>query len=206
MGRLLPLLTRVLGALAVLGLAGCFNTAPTHFYVLTPLPGSELGSRGMAAAEAPAVGLGPLTLPPYLDRPQIVTRASQARLMLGEFDHWAAPLHDSVLRTLAENLAALIPTDRMLTFPWPRPATVDYQVVIDLVRFDGNLGGDAVLVARWRILDKDAKERLMKKSHYSVASGAPDYEAMANALSRALESLSREIATAINLTQARSQR
>ena len=128
------------------------------------------------------------------------------RLNLGEFNHWAAPLKESVLRVLAENLSALIPTDRVLTFPWPRPATIDDQIIIDLIRFDGTLGGEVVLLARWRILDKDGKERLMKRSHYHTASGTQDYEAMVNAMSRMLESLSREIATALNLTRAKSQR
>ena len=203
MRRYLTELTRVMGAVALLVLGGCAHTAPTNFYVLTPLPSLEIGTRAMAATEGPEIGLGPLTLPPYLDRPQIVTRSGQAKLNLGEFDHWAAPLHDSMLDVLAENLSILIPTDRVLTYPWPRLTSIDYQISIDMFRFDGALGGEVVLLARWRILDKDGKERLMKKSYYHTASGSQDYEAMANTLSRMLESLSREMATALNLLRAR---
>jgi uncharacterized lipoprotein YmbA len=203
MRRHLTEFTRVMGAVALLVLGGCAHTAPTNFYVLTPLPSSDIGTRAMTAADGPAVGLGPLTMPSYLDRPQMVTRSGQARLNLGEFDHWAAPLQDSVLHVLAENLSILIPTDRVTTYPWPRTATLDYQISLDMLRFDGVLGGDVVLLARWRILDKDGKERLMKKSYYHAASGSQDYEAMANTLSRMLESLSREMATALNLTRAR---
>ena len=66
---------------------------------------------GTAAAQGPVIGVGPITVPKYLDRPQIVTRSGRNQLALGEFDRWAEPLQDNVLRVLAENLAFLIPTD-----------------------------------------------------------------------------------------------
>ena len=58
-----------------------------------------------------------MTLSPYLDRLPIVTRASRARLVLGEFDQWAALLQDLVTRALAENLSLLIPTERVVLHP-----------------------------------------------------------------------------------------
>jgi hypothetical protein len=39
---------------------------------------------------------------------------------LGEFDQWAAPLQDTFVRVLAENLSLLLGTDRVLLHPWPR--------------------------------------------------------------------------------------
>ena len=47
--------------------AGCSN-APTRFYVLAP------GEMTAVTAPALSVGLGPIGLAGYLDRPQIVTR------------------------------------------------------------------------------------------------------------------------------------
>ena len=57
---------------------GCVRSSqPSNFNVLTPLASSERlpplpgGERGLS------LGVGPVTLPPYLDRPEIVTRPSQ---------------------------------------------------------------------------------------------------------------------------------
>jgi uncharacterized lipoprotein YmbA len=81
--------------------------------------------------------VGPITLPKYLDRPQIVTRSGRNPLTLAEFDRWAKPLQDNVSRVLAENLARHIPTDHILLHPWPRSAPVDYQVAVEHLRWGG---------------------------------------------------------------------
>ncbi len=69
---------------------------------------------------------------------------------------------------------------------------------MDVIRFDGSLGGDVSLIARWAILGgKERKLVFGRKSVIIEPSGAQGYEAMVVANSRALEKLSREIAEAI---------
>jgi uncharacterized lipoprotein YmbA len=143
------------------------------------------------------IGLGPVTLPPYLDRPQIVTRTSRAKLDLAEFDQWAAPLQDTAARVLAENLSLLIPTDRVLLHPWPRAAEIDYQAIVDITQFDGTTGGEVVLVARWSIVGADGKELMLRKARFNTPAGGQNYEATVTAMSRTLEALSRDIAATI---------
>ena len=178
----------------LISLGGCTTTPPTNFYILTPLPSAESLGPATVAAGGPSIGIGPVTLPQYLDRPQIVTRASRARLNLGEFDQWAAPLKDIVASVLAENLSMLMSTDHIAVYPWPRSTTIDYQIMVDVTRFDGEMGGEVLLLARWSIVGKDGKEWVKKKSRFSQPAGAPDYEATVTAMSRALERLSRDIA------------
>jgi uncharacterized lipoprotein YmbA len=84
--------------------------------------------------------VGPITFPKYLDRPQIVTRASRKHLTLGEFDRWAGLLQGNVSRVLAEKLALLIPTDHILLQAWPRATNPDYQVRGEVLHFEGWLG------------------------------------------------------------------
>ncbi len=178
----------------LMNLGGCTTTPPTNFYVLTPLPSAESLGLATVAAGGPSIGIGPVTLPQYLDRPQIVSRLSRARLNLGEFDQWAAPLKDIVASVLAENLSMLMSTDHIAVYPWPRSTTIDYQIMVDVTRFDGKMGGEVLLLARWSIVGKDGKEWVKKKSRFSQPAGAPDYEATVTAMSRALERLSRDIA------------
>jgi uncharacterized lipoprotein YmbA len=69
---------------------------------------------------------------------------------------------------------------------------------MDVTRFDGPLGGDVSLIARWAILEgKERKLVSVRKSTIIEPSGAQGYEAMVAADSRALEKLSREIAETI---------
>jgi uncharacterized lipoprotein YmbA len=181
---------------SLLGISGCATTAPTRFYLLMPMLDSAT-VRPFAPARHLAIGVGPVTMPPYLNRPQIVTRASSARLDFAEFDQWAAPLPDSVTRVVAENLSLLIPTDRVALHPWPRATSVDYQVSIAVDRFDGAAGGEVMLLGHWSLWDADGNELVMRKVRFSVPTGGPEYEALVSAMSRTLADLSQDIATTV---------
>jgi uncharacterized lipoprotein YmbA len=193
-----PLLRRLASVALValcLGLGACAST-PSRFYILNTLPASETVPAA-AAEQGPAVGVGPITFPKYLDRPQIVTRAGRNQLTLAEFDRWAEPLQDNVSRVLAEDLARLIPTDHILLNPWPQSTTLDYQVQVEVLQFDGWLGGDSAFVARWSLLDQGEHELMNRKFYLDAPTGGRDYDAMVVAMNQMLEALSRDIAAAI---------
>ena len=128
----------------LVGLGGCGSTQDTRFYVLTSLPATERPSDASSGLK-PAIGLRPVGMPEQLDRPQIVTRVGENMLHLAEFDQWAAPLRENFTRVLAENIAILVPTDRVVVFPWPTASPIDYEVAVEVARFEGTLGGIACL-------------------------------------------------------------
>ena len=75
---------------------------------------------------------------------------------------------------------------------------MDYQIVVDVLQFDGTRGGEAVLAARWSLLGEDEQTVLTtKKTHVTHHPTSQDYEALVEAMSQNLEDLSREIAEAI---------
>ncbi len=182
---------------ALLALAGCAGNAPSRFYFLSPLP--EAG--GPSGASTPdrdvAVGIGPVRLPEYLQRAQIVTRTGPNEFQLSEFNQWAGPLEAEFSRVLAENLSVLLPTYRVAVFPWARPYPAQYRVQVTVVRFEADASGEVGLVARWGILGKDGKDVLHTQSSLRETGGRQDYQATVAAMSRALAGLSREIATAL---------
>jgi uncharacterized protein len=180
---------------SLLGLGACAS-APSRFYLLNTLSTSET-IKGPGAAQGPVIGVGPITLPKYLDRPQIVTRVGRNQLALSEFDRWAEPLQDNVLRVLAEHLACLVPTEQVLRQACPRSATLDYQVTVDMRQFDGSLGGESRLLALWSVLDGAELPLLSQRAFLNVPVGWGDYDAMVAAMSELLARLSRDIAVAI---------
>lgn len=201
-----PVTAVTLGALLMV-LAGCASTPPSRFYVLSPLPSFGTERQELANERCLAIAIGPIELSAYLDRPQIVTRLSPNELKLAEFDKWAEPLKDNFSRVLAENLSALLCVDAIAWFPRGGPTPIDYRVEVNVIRLDGNLGGNASLVARWTVYAEDeGKVLLARKSSFSEAIGAQDYKALVSAQSRMIAALSQEIGDAIRARMSRSIR
>ena len=198
MHRLLRTRVLIPCGVALFVLSGCFgSTPPTQFYLVPSMTGGDTAPPASAGQRDLTLGVGPVTVPPYLDRPQIVTRTSRAKLALADFDQWAGPLADTIARVLSEDLALVIPTERVVHYPWPRNIDPDYQVTVDVLQFDRGPGGEVVLVARWGLVDRDGKELVMRTSRLSQAAGGADYEATVTAMGRALEVLAQDMATTL---------
>ncbi|WP_342346406.1 PqiC family protein [uncultured Nitrospira sp.] len=182
----------------VLNALGCGTSQPSHFYLLRAVSPPSVSGLSDTKPSSLSFGLGPVTLPKYLDRPQIVTKTSAHEVELAEFHKWAEPLSENVSHVLTENLSALLSTDRILQYPWRSSITLDYQIAVDVLQFDATMGGEAVLVARWSLLGGDGHTALItKKTQVTHRPTSQNYEALVEAMSRNLEDLSREIAEAI---------
>ena len=86
----------------VLALAGCMSVAdPTKHYVLSPT--SPRDPTPTSSASSVAVGVGPVLIPGYLDRVQIVTRDANDEVAVAMYDRWAEPL-ESVSRKCSRTI------------------------------------------------------------------------------------------------------
>lgn len=197
--RELALGALVLGTVIGVG-SGCLGGAsvPLRFYTLAPLAALQTEADATGVGRGAPIVLGPVTMPGYLDRIQIVTRRGRDEIELGEFDLWSDPLKDGATRVLGENLAALLRENRVSVLPRRGSEPVKYTVAVDVARFEGVGGGDVALEARWRIVGVDGKELTVRRSTFTETTGAPGYGALVAAMSRALGALSRDIATAIS--------
>jgi len=184
----------VLLVLSVVCLSACAGkSASSTFYVLSSLPQPTV-----SAAEGTTIGVFPVAMPEYLDRPQIVTRVSENEIKLDEFSRWAEPLKESFTRALVQNLSSLLKTAKVIKTTESIHLPVTLQVWAEVVQFDGSLGGDVVLIVKWGVFEQEGKKLLLgKRSSYKEPTGAASYEAFVAAESRAVAALSREIAEAI---------
>ena len=175
-------------------LAGCGKSAPTHFYSLnTAAPKTDT----VPAGPCQSVGIGPVDLPAYLDRSQIVTRLGDNQMHLADFDQWIESPHDNFQRALTDNLSRLICAKPLFTYPWPVGGHPDRQVVIQVARFDGALGQEAVLRVSWSVLDADNKTLDWRSTDYREAVQGPDYAALAAAQSRLVEKFAKDVAASL---------
>lgn len=184
-------------ALVVL-LTGCGHTPPSNFYLLQSMPGATKVRQTPSTRQGLAICVGPVMLPKYLDRPQIVTMTKTSEVKLSSFHRWAGPLQDNFTGVLAENLSQLLGTDRITIFPRETAVSSDYQIMVTVIRFDGEFGGDVFLSARWSLFGKGGEKQLLtKKTDITESTGASGYETLVSAQSRAVAELSKEIAGAI---------
>ena len=145
-----------------------------------------------------SIGVGPIKLPEYVNRPQIVTRTSPNELSLSSFEQWAEPLTDSVPRMLAENLSRLVCTKEVVLFPWRPSLMPEYRVEVEVLQMDGTLGSTVSLEAWWSVAyGGDKKARLTRKTTYSEPVAGKGYDTLVQAHSNALAALSRDIAGAL---------
>jgi hypothetical protein len=195
---------RVLSVAAFVALAGCAVTDPTEYYTLgqptvNAVEGRASGATsqsGVAQSDIRGIGVGPIIIPAYLDRTQIVTRSGADQVDLSTFHRWAEPLPDGIARILAEEIGARVPTDRIVMFPWRGVVaqTIQYQVVVGVMRFDGRPGGNITLDTRWRILATNGDELAFKRSTLVEAAAGSGYQPMVAAMTRAVLTLGQEIA------------
>jgi uncharacterized protein len=178
--------------------AGCAGSPQPRFYLLgnpEPEPAQAVASPGDRCL---SLGIGPITIAHYLDRPQIATRTNANQINLAEFDRWSETLQDSVAGILAKNLSQAVCTKAILSFPWRGGSAIDYQIELHVARLDGTLGGDVFLEASWTIYSGDGKKMLLSKtSRRTEATSGKDYHALVVAESRALRAVSTEIAESI---------
>ena len=181
---------------SILIMSSCSTGPPTRLYVLTSLARVESVPQAMGRRDV-AIGVGPVELPQYVNRLQIVTGDNSPELQSSYSAQWAEPLQDGFTRVLAENLSLLLATDRVVIFPW-KSFVPEYQVVIEVTRFVGQTGGEVSLAALWSILSKNGKDVLVsKKSSFHESTGSSEYAALAAAMSRTIAALSRDIAAAV---------
>jgi uncharacterized lipoprotein YmbA len=185
------------GAAALLpALAACTRTRPTMFYTLVTAAGPPKARR---PGKGLVVGLGPITLPQYLDRPDIVTREGANQMRLAEFHQWAQPLEPMLTQIMAEDLLVLLGAEDVIPVPQRRDVPLDQVVEADVNRFEADEAGEVVLDARWRVYRGDDDTLTTSGRSLITEQGAPvpDYDAIVAAMSRAVGQLSAEIAFAI---------
>ncbi len=205
--RVLPVNVIFWAVLLVMGGCSPFGSGtrhPTENYVLNSLFSEETPPQLMADLSHIGVLVGPIRMAMYLDRSDVVIRNSRNEVEIADFASWAGPLRENFSRVLAENLSLWLNTKKVAIFPGTKLQFFDYNVQMNVARFDGRPGDKAHLRARWLILDKKRKNMLFNE--HTVLSRPTENDSIASmvaAQSRLLADFSREIAETIKNLEAK---
>lgn len=171
-------------------LSACSTSPTPRLYVLEPI----VLSASTHDDEGLSIIVGPITLPGHLDQKGIVTHDQRFRVNSAEFDRWAEPLDHNISRVMSENLSILIPSNQVIAYPLRTAHDVDYSVQVRIIEFANNSDGQVVLNAAWMIHDADGKPVKIAKTRFSTPRRGDEVIALVEAMSLAIEQLSRDIA------------
>lgn len=192
------------GVCLVLVLSGCVsvpNSPTPRFYLLESADKNQLSKKINIASDV-FIGIGPVKIPGYQDRPQIVTQGKEKTLKFAQFDRWGESLDLGLARLIAEDLAVMLPGAKFTLYPWNSSIPVKYQVVVEIVQLDSELDKDLFLAAQWLVIDaENSKTMIIKRSEFLQPIIPRDYSGLAKALSIVCASISGEIAEALAMLE-----
>jgi uncharacterized protein len=163
----------------------------------SPAPGGSVPT----AVSSAGVGVGPVLVPGYFNRMQIVTRNADDEVEISTYHRWAEPLESGIAQVLANDLAVQIGSERIAVFPWRGRINqaLDYQVSVVVLRFEGSPGRQVTLDARWRLVGRDGKELVLKRTTLAEPVTQDGYQSLVLGMNRVLGALAHEIAAEILL-------
>lgn len=193
-----PIGRRTALALALLGLAGgCATSPPVRLHLLAVEPEGPL--EGAARTPPLVLGVGPIEVVDYLERPELVTRRGRTSLALAELDRWGERFEVMLARVLRESLARLLATDAVVELPSDREVQPELRLAVQILRFEAEEGGEVELEARWQLFGRtdDRPLRLERRVISEAVERGPGMEPVVAAMSRALARLARTLAEAV---------
>ena len=134
---------RLAAAVALLLLANCGST-PTRVFDLSPaVPSAPVATE--PSRSLTLIWVDKPSVAGYFDRTQMVTRGAGSRVSIHEFEVWSDPPADLIQRAVVDDLAHRFGADQVMATPVARNATPGWRVALDVIRFDVDESGDAVL-------------------------------------------------------------
>lgn len=185
--------TAALLALALL-LVACGSTPASNYYLLT------VQDTTIPDGDTPSLGIGPIMIPEYLNRAGMVSNHSQNKLQISKVDLWAEPLTDGMQRVLSLNLAGLLNTEDVQSYPWAHSRAPHYGVRLTVLELDAN-ASEASLATEWSVLkprDAQLLTRQFSRLVEPMPPGPASASSIAQAYSRLFHTLSTIIAAAIS--------
>ncbi|HME38491.1 MAG TPA: PqiC family protein [Steroidobacteraceae bacterium] len=168
-----------MAAVCFLGLVcACASSRPDHFYVLSPQPPGVSVPRTTPATQV----LLQLTLPSWLDRPQMILDTSTDAIVILEHERWAAPLGELAAQTLARDIERRR-GDLLVNQSGSRTSGAAVKITVDVVQISLHRGARAGMEAHWRILESQSGRDQIGGEVFSAPLSGDGSAAVASALS-----------------------
>lgn len=185
-----------------IALVACQHSPQKNYYYLTATNGNntETNRTEKAAGEnstiTQLIGIGPIEIPEYLSRSQIIDNQTNNTLAIADNAYWAEPLDKSIARVISRNLIQMNSTRSFVDFPWRSDSKPRYSLRVHIDELSRS-GKTASIKATWELVDNNSKTTILR--HHFVRSLTADAGAkgLAQAYSQLLAELSAEMDSAL---------
>jgi len=195
---------KIPAVISIFLLCGCVsvpNSPNPRFYMLKSIDNSQLLNKSDAVSNV-IIEVGPVRIPEYLDRPQIVTQDKNRMVNFAQFDRWGEPLDQGLGRVILEGLNMMLPGATIGIFPFNRAIPVNYQVIVDVIAIESDLNNDIVFLVQWSLINAKNNRMFFTRRYELRKPVEPhNYSGLVYTLSSECASLSSDIANAIVLIE-----
>ncbi len=192
----------IAAAATVTGCVPGHKSKTQSFYLLT----TRVQATSISATANTSIGIGPVRVAPFLQRPQIVTHGGSGGLNVAETQRWSEPLEQGIQRVLLQNLTALTGADTR-NFPWTQATIPHYALRVDVIDLDRGANGNALLEVSWILEDITHNKMLVSRRERLTAAIATSDDttaattALTNAYSELFAQLAQQVAQTLLLQQ-----
>ena len=154
------LLLALLALAGLLTAGGCsLGRSPRPDFYMLSSPVENVVQSGKEKISGPRVAIGPVSIPGYLDRPQLFLRdGNDVKVELAEFNHWSEPFGEGVTRVLCDAVSASLTPRKGLASPMRSQQPFQWRIAVDIARFDGAPNGSVILDAGWSLVNESGEE------------------------------------------------
>lgn len=171
------------------------KTKPSQYYVLDARV-KESSSEKLSNL---VLAVGPISIPGYIDRPQIVTKTDTPELQIEEYARWAEPMDRMFTRALTQNIQILTNSQQIHSHPWSNKTELKYRLSAKVIKLENNINGDALLVVHWRLVDTaNTADIVVKHTAYKALTSGEDFSDRINALNNTIALFANDIVETLN--------
>lgn len=177
----------------LLGLLAACGGSREKFY--------RLGASGVVPAGGSsaglAVGIGPVSLPSYIDRAEVVFASGSNEFQVPADALWIGSLRENISRTVAADLGRILHSRnvRATIEPGSKPR---YRVALEVRQFHGVSGQEAMLDLSWKIQSGGSGQTISRHSGtFREPIVGDGYAPLVKAESRLLEQCAQAIASSL---------
>lgn len=183
---------------ALVTLCACQHSPRKEYFALNAATAEKNYNQNSTSVEK-VVGIGPLSIPEYLQHSRISYWKTPLQLSLLENQYWAEPLEQGISRVLRLHVQAAHPQWRVVQFPWRSNQRPAYTVRVDIQRLDA-FRDHAVLEAGIDTIDTQTNKIIASKQFSARVDSSSNSADIARAYSELLQQLANDINKMPSLT------
>lgn len=188
--------TTLITSLLTVLLGACGHTPPSNYYILRAYEQPPSTGRHIS------LGIGPIRVPEYLKTNVLATSKGSNRLYVVQENRWAEPLEAGINRVISLNLAGLLKTQDVRTYPWNPKRPPDYALKVRVLELEATPTQANLVIESLIVRSSDGASLDRRMTQFSTPMDNNNADSVASAYSKLFYLFSQDAANTIRgLTQ-----